>query len=640
MAGVFAQAKHLLREGVFDSPQLTHDYRRRSSSYCIQLCTIQAMWMVFLYCASMVSYIGASPLPASFWGFCLMVVTAVSVIVVCRYSAAVRRHIIPLFCCYCISITVFLSWMLEVQAQLWTDNEFGHVVRSLSGAPDTLTPEQLHAFLGGINLRFSASIHLLLHAVPMICLCVATNNWCTMLAMWALLPSFLLVIGLNRYSTSSFTISFGVRLGGILAVATVLKLYLGAVRLASFMTEVHLTQELQAARMSDTMLSHSLKNTMSDVASTIDLYLNGEVDRTVLRTCSSSLCREIRGCCDHAVFVKLVSGTYSPKLSAVNLRDFGGQLTAGREVLGEFLDLTVYLDDLLCHLILERILSSAFRNHNPDNAAIQFQITEADPKPSTSAKPGSVRVRFAISYWTNRLSQRFQDSLDNSSAGHGILPPIAQDDISLKHSLAVAQQYGVCVSEEEEEGLATFAMELDVLVAAHSPVNLSDPATQEMLRRFPTGLNFFAIDDSTAARQLLAFHIRRWMSPGQVHVVGAREAEVLDCVDAVLQQGDVVICDQHLDYSRPYLGTDIVRELRRRDFRGFICIRSANNNPRDVALYMESGADCIVGKDVLCSVMMDQIKAAYVRTHGSGRPPRPRPVSPTSDRYQPLVVDV
>lgn len=36
MAGVFAQAKHLLREGVFDSPQLTHDYRRRSSSYCIQ----------------------------------------------------------------------------------------------------------------------------------------------------------------------------------------------------------------------------------------------------------------------------------------------------------------------------------------------------------------------------------------------------------------------------------------------------------------------------------------------------------------------------------------------------------------------------------------------------------------------------
>lgn len=31
--------------------------------------------------------------------------------------------------------------------------------------------------------------------------------------------------------------------------------------------------------------------------------------------------------------------------------------------------------------------------------------------------------------------------------------------------------------------------------------------------------------------------------------------------------------------------------------------RSANNNPRDVALYMESGADCIVGKDVLCSVM-------------------------------------
>lgn len=41
----------------------------------------------------------------------------------------------------------------------------------------------------------------------------------------------------------------------ILAVATVLKLYLGAVRLASFMTEVHLTQELQAARMSDTMLS-------------------------------------------------------------------------------------------------------------------------------------------------------------------------------------------------------------------------------------------------------------------------------------------------------------------------------------------------------------------------------------------------
>ena len=31
--------------------------------------------------------------------------------------------------------------------------------------------------------------------------------------------------------------------------------------------------------------------------------------------------------------------------------------------------------------------------------------------------------------------------------------------------------------------------------------------------------------------------------------------------------------------------------------------RSANTTPKDVALYMESGADCVIGKDVLCSVM-------------------------------------
>eukprot|EP00668_Euglena_longa_P019172 GGOE01023882.1.p1 GENE.GGOE01023882.1~~GGOE01023882.1.p1 ORF type:complete len:660 (-),score=180.45 GGOE01023882.1:1045-2940(-) len=630
-----------MNEETFDSPQLTQSYQERSNAYCMQLATIHSTWTAFIHFLSLLSFIGGSTFPITFWTYAAVVGSAIGATFIYRFSNTARRHIVPLLSFYCIAVTAWLGWLLEKQVHIWTKITFDDLSPSLSGAPGTLTQEQLEQYIGSLMLRLSCSIHLILHTVQLLCLCIATTNWYTMLAMWTMLPAFLIGTIVCPYSTTIVTLAYVGRLSGVMIISTVLKLYLGSCRLTSFMNEVHLMQELQAAHMSDSVLSHSLKNTMSDVASTIDLFLNGEVDRPALQTCSTSLCREIRGCCDRSVFVNLVSGAYSPKLSAVSLRDFGSQLIAGRRVLGDFLDLTVYLDELLLHIIMERILSSAFRNSNPDNPRVQFQIEKVDPTPFVAAKPGSVRIRFAVSHWRNEVAQQPGGSLDPS------LPPLAEsympsaeDDMSLKHCLAVAQQYGVVANvTEEEEGLATFVMELDALVASHNLVNLSDPVTQELLKKFPPGLNFFAIDDSAAARQLLSFHIRRWMAPGQVQVLGATEAEVLGFVNAVLERGDVVICDQHLNFSQSYLGTDLIRELRRRDFCGFVCIRSANNNPKDVALYMESGADCIVGKDVLCSVMMDQIKAAYVRRHGGSPPARSSASSTISIGYQPLLVE-
>eukprot|EP00667_Euglena_gracilis_P017681 EG_transcript_18676 len=75
---------------------------------------------------------------------------------------------------------------------------------------------------------------------------------------------------------------------------------------------------------------------------------------------------------------------------------------------------------------------------------------------------------------------------------------------------------------------------------------------------------------------------------------------------------DVVIVDQHLVWGcEEVLGSNLVHQLRRLRYAGFICIRSADDGPNDQALYRQAGANCSVGKDVLGHVMIRQLGAAY-----------------------------
>jgi hypothetical protein len=86
-----------------------------------------------------------------------------------------------------------------------------------------------------------------------------------------------------------------------------------------------------------------------------------------------------------------------------------------------------------------------------------------------------------------------------------------------------------------------------------------------------------------------------------------------------------VVVDQHLVYSQNYLGTDLVRQLLSRGFRGMMCIRSADDSSEDATLYARAGAHCSFGKDLLGQDVMEQLKYTYVQLQRAGQLPQTSP---------------
>lgn len=69
------------------------------------------------------------------------------------------------------------------------------------------------------------------------------------------------------------------------------------------------------------------------------------------------LCELSMPCCAPA----LVSDTYVPHFLKVNLQEFGADLVAGRDVVGDFVDSQVLIDPLLCTLVLDNAIAQAFQ---------------------------------------------------------------------------------------------------------------------------------------------------------------------------------------------------------------------------------------------------------------------------------------
>ena len=86
-----------------------------------------------------------------------------------------------------------------------------------------------------------------------------------------------------------------------------------------------------------------------------------------------------------------------------------------------------------------------------------------------------------------------------------------------------------------------------------------------------------------------------------------------------------VLCvlDQNLDGfdAGRFIGTDLVKELRRRGFGGVLVIQSANDEHEDEAAYKAAGADGSIGKAVKggVSVMIDKLAQLYHERLGGGK---------------------
>eukprot|EP00667_Euglena_gracilis_P013206 EG_transcript_13600 len=250
--------------------------------------------------------------------------------------------------------------------------------------------EMVHLLVGQVVQREG----LLNCCVLWVSLCVAGFNAWTVVAYTVLFVSSIIGMCANPMiedkGISMFPFVVCTLASGMVSMA------MERVRRSDFLVQTQLARELQASQLADSVLNHMLKNVLADVAANIEIFLAGELGPEVLEDAVVCLRRGIQSCRARMVYLKMVAGDYVPVLNAINLKEFGQQLVAGRCVATRFLDFTVLMDGTLMQLILENALSNAFKHGHPDLPGVQLIIREERPPPGNDILCGRQRVSFTV----------------------------------------------------------------------------------------------------------------------------------------------------------------------------------------------------------------------------------------------------
>eukprot|EP00667_Euglena_gracilis_P005902 EG_transcript_5946 len=633
--GPTEERQGLLREFRFRDPTVERNYRQWQHGWAVATMRSHAFVVLALAGLSMLSYLGTPPadLPASFWIQVFPIVVSLALLFflhIQRSVALLRRYLIPIFCLLCTSLTLFLAFLLWLWPQEWlAHTQRGSLWAELAPALTPEAQEKLRVLLLGSYLPTSVTICMMMNLSQLTFLLLVSFGWWSLAASWMMLPAFTVAIASSPIS-ASLTLSLTIcRIAMLCGGCTLLGAQLALMQRSNFLSELLLAQQQRQSEMADSVLNHGLKNTMADAASNVELFLNGELPATALQDSLISLRRGMRSCKERQLYLKLVAGHYEPALLPTNLEDFGQQLIAGRRVVGHFSPRTVMLDPMLCSLIFDNAIHNAFCHGHPEDPHVHFSIGEGEEEGYGGPfEMDCVRIHFVV---TNRASPNrphvTEELVAKVLAGHST-PLLSQsstsalsDRIGLSHCFLAARQHGIKLSLTQEGDTVRLVGRYDArLVAdctAASGVGVAALSAAEQ-RQFPAGLRYQCLDDSMAARHLLKFHITKHLNPAEVLCLGEMEQDVETFVERALEGADVVILDQHLEYTHSYLGLDLLRQLRDGGFPGLLCVRSANNTQLDVALYHRSGAHCVFGKDLPGTAMAEQIKAAWVRLSREG----------------------
>ena len=390
--------------------------------------------------------------------------------------------------------------------------------------------------------------------------------------------------------------------------------------------QIALQEALEASRKADSILNHTLKNTMADAAADIEMFLTNtdlpEPSVRHLRLSMATLRRGMRACRHRQAYINLESGGYQPSLQPVQLSALVNEVTAGRDIQVSVEDKLVLLDEKLYSLVLDNTINNAFKHGRPQDPQVQLTVSTAPVDGGASpADDKRVRLTVRLSNQANPSRPRITDEYiakvlrGEAKENAGAL----SDRIGLQHSLSACQALNVTASLTQRGQTVVFTAVGDVELAAPMPSpdgqQCSTTLDQEAAA-FPPDLRICCIDDSDAARRLLDLNLRARAKTSDVHVFGETRLEVSQFMEVVLDGGDIAILDQHLEFEGEGLvyGTDLVRELRRKRFPGLLCARSANVAPEDRAKYMKAGVHCIFGKDLGMREMIAEMQITYVRT--------------------------
>eukprot|EP00667_Euglena_gracilis_P001668 EG_transcript_1668 len=388
--------------------------------------------------------------------------------------------------------------------------------------------------------------------------------------------------------------------------------------------ETDFNDAVAAAQEADTILNHTLKNTMADASGEIEIFLSQteQQDSHLVRS-MECLRRGMRSCQHRQAYLELSAKKYHPLFTAVRLDEFAMELTAGRQL--QKVDThpsVVMMDRVLCSLILDNAISNSFKHGHPDDPAVDF-VTAVNPLPPDVRLPtnaSGVAVTFTITNRANPhrppitptfLAHMLQGQAPRQEEGRSML----SSRVGLQHSALAAQAHGIKWQLCQSGDVVTFKATMSVKLASKTPVEgpLRSPSSD--CETFLQGLTVLCIDDSAAARRLLAYHLSRHLPSARVLCYGESSTDVGPFMDGIIAGADVAILDEHLDFQNGamVLGSDLIRQCRASLYSGVMCIRSANVSPAEMARYRAAGADLVIGKDVPVPKMIEQLKAEVIR---------------------------
>ena len=222
--------------------------------------------------------------------------------------------------------------------------------------------------------------------------------------------------------------------------------------------ELRLKEELEASRQADSILNHTLKNTMADAAGEIEMFLEKTACAPSatrhLQQSSASLRRGMRSCRHRQAYLNLVMHRYMVSLRPVQLLQFGNELTRGRNIRLSVKDLVVCIDVTLCGLILDNAISNAFKHGHPTAPDVTFTITDAAPaaSPSRALVQEQVQLAFVVTNKANParppLTQEYIDLVRSGKPvpSSAVTTSAMSDQIGLQHSFLAAEAHGIELS--------------------------------------------------------------------------------------------------------------------------------------------------------------------------------------------------
>jgi len=412
---------------------------------------------------------------------------------------------------------------------------------------------------------------------------------------------------------------------------------------------------LRAGREADSILNHILKNSIAGVASMIELdhresNITHDRDQEVLQ----QLHLMMDWCTERQCMIDLSNRTYKTAPRVVNLPKLFSQFALRSEVSCENADCAV--DDKMVLIAVENALSNAKSHGNGSvvklNAAIDV---------NSRGTWLNIKIRNHVNVADNVTSKQLRGLVrvspggnDCESVGPASITRKAGTRSGLRHiSLACNGAKGRfhldILDSDETEVVASLRFPATVQVPESSSenedsqVSLFQPSGTSCSRNagdetLPTTVKLCAIDDS----KLICKGYERILLPALGLSGGDSKVCCPDSTEAVnrfvddvigtsdfpvVRPADVVLLDQNIELKEAstdesaslmkradavVLGTDIARDLRKRDYNGLIIIRSANSSAEDKEKYYARGdVDFCVGKASSNKELAKSIAGAY-----------------------------